>query len=162
VAWFLAGIACIFLVIKYRRFRHFLLATLGLAVLGIVAYVVQNKHSEEVSRHMVNADQLQFTDLRLGSEGYGTSYKLSGRVKNNSPFYVFEVKAKFQILDCDDSSHCDVVGEEEEWNICPLVPPGQVRDIDTTIYFGSGTHVRGQFQWNYTITEVRARQGAQG
>jgi hypothetical protein len=157
VVWVLAAIACIFLAIKFRGFRYVLLAITGLLVLVVVVYVDHNKQEEESSKHLVRVDQVVFTDLRLGPDSFGSSYRLSGRVKNNSPYYVFAVKAKFHILDCDGQSHCDVVGEEEEWNICPLIPPGQVRDVDTSIYFGSGTQVRGQFQWNYEITEIRAR-----
>ena len=157
MVWVLAAIACIFLAIKFRGFRYVLLAITGLLVLVVVVYVDHNKQEEESSKHLVRVDQVVFTDLRLGPDSFGSSYRLSGRVKNNSPYYVFVVKAKFHILDCDGQSHCDVVGEEEEWNICPLIPPGQVRDVDTSIYFGSGTQVRGQFQWNYEITEIRAR-----
>jgi hypothetical protein len=157
MVWLLAAIACIFLAIKFRGFRYAFLAIAGVLVLSVTLYVAHTKQEEESSKRLVQADQLAFTGLTLGPESYGSSYKLSGRVKNNSPYYVFQVKAKLRILDCDAQSHCDVVGEEDEWNICPLIPPGQVRDVDTSIYFGSGTRVRGQFQWNYVITEIRAR-----
>ncbi len=155
MVWFLVVIACILLAINYRRFRWGLFATVGLMALAVAFYVVRNHEEEEASKHLVSADRLVFTDLGLAS--YGSGFKLTGRVKNNSPFYVFQVKATFHILDCDAQSHCDVVGEEEEWNICPLIPPGQLRDVEESIYFGSGTRVRGQFQWNYEITEIRAR-----
>jgi hypothetical protein len=157
MVWVVAVIACIILAIKYRRFRWTLFATVGLIALAVVLYIARNHQEEESSKHLVRTDQLVFTDLGLAPATYGSGYKLTGRVKNNSPSYVFQVKAKFHILDCDVQSHCDVVGEEEEWNICPLIPPGQVRDVDESIYFGSGTRVRGQFQWNYEITEIRAR-----
>jgi hypothetical protein len=158
MVWALLGIAAIVLAIKFRRFRYSLLAIVGLLALSIAIYIARQKAEEEASKHRVRTDQLVFTDLQMGPAGYGSSYRLIGRVRNNSPYSVFQVKAKFHILDCDEQSHCDVVGEEEEWDICPLVPPGQVRDIDTSIYFGTQTKVRGRYQWNYEITEIHARE----
>ncbi len=157
MVWLLVAIICIFLAIKFRGFRYSILAIAGILAVAVTLYIAHNKQEEESSKSLVRPDQLVFSDLAMGPESFGSSYKLSGRVKNNSPYYVFLVKAKFHILDCDAQSHCDVVGEQEEWNICPLIPPGQVRDVDTSIYFGSGTKIRGQFQWNYGITEIRAR-----
>jgi hypothetical protein len=157
MAWALVAIACIFLAIRFRFFRFTLFVVVGLVVLTVAVYMAHESAETESSKHLVRADQLAFTDLRLGPDRYGSSYRLTGRVKNNSPYSVFEVKATICILDCDAQSHCDVVGEEEAWNMSPLVPPGQVRDIDTSVYFGSGTQIKGQFQSNYEITEIRAR-----
>lgn len=68
---------------------------------------------------------------------------------------VFDIQTRIQILDCDRTSHCDIVGEEERI-LGPVIPPGQVRDIEESIYFIGGAHVRVNFQWNYTIIQVRA------
>jgi hypothetical protein len=155
--WLLAAIACIILAVKFRRFRYLLLTIAGLLVLTGVVYRAQRKQKEESSKHLVSADQLIFTDLHFAPLMNGSFYRFSGHVKNNSPFYVFQVQGKFLILDCDSQSHCEEVGEREEWNICPLIPPGQVGDVDSLIYFGSGARVRGRFQWKYEITEIRAR-----
>jgi hypothetical protein len=51
----------------------------------------------------------------------------------------------------------EVVGEEDR-DVAPVFPPGQLRDIDSSIYFSSGTRVRGNFEWNYMIGDIRARQ----
>lgn len=156
--WALLAVAAVFLAIKFRGFRYSVLGLIGLLVLAVTVYIFNRSAEEEASKHRVRPDQLRFTDLQMGPTAYGSSYRLTGRVKNNSSYSVFQVKAKFRVFDCNEQSHCDVVGEEEEWGICPLVPPGQVRDIDTSIFFGSGTQVRGRFQWDYQITEIRARE----
>ncbi|MCU1250613.1 MAG: hypothetical protein JWQ49_3642 [Edaphobacter sp.] len=156
MVWSLLLLASIFLAIKFRAFRFALLATIGLIVATIALYIAHDKTETESSKHLVLADQLAFTDLRLGPDNYGSSYRLTGRLKNKSPYSVFEVRARIRILDCDSQSHCDVVGEEET-SIGPLIPPAQVRDIDESVYFGSETRIRGQLQWNYEITEIRAR-----
>ncbi len=51
---------------------------------------------------------------------------------------------------------CDIVGEEEV-RLFLDVPPGQVRVIDSGVYFSSGTVVRHQMQWSYQLMEIRAR-----
>lgn len=157
MVWALLALACIFLAIRFRAFRVTLVATIALIVAAIAIYFAHDRAETESSKRLVNTGQLAFVDLRLGPENYGGSfYKLTGRVRNNSPYSVFEVRAKIRILDCDTQSHCEVVGEEET-DISPLVPPDQVRDIDSSVYFGSSTRIRGQFQWNYEIIEIRAR-----
>src|ERR1700730_10657290 len=156
MVWALLALICIFLAFRFRAFRLTVLAIIGLIIVTIALYLAHDKTETESSKRLVRADQLAFTDLRLGPDNYGSSYKLTGRVKNNYPYSVFEVRARIRILDCDTQSHCDVVGEEET-SISPLVPPAQVRDIDESVYFGSETRIRGQFQWNYEITEIRAR-----
>jgi hypothetical protein len=157
--WAMIVLVCVFLAIKFRGFRFGIAAILGLVVLAVTIFVGWQHESEEHSKHLVKRDQLLFTDLRLGQSNYGSSYVLTGRVRNNSQFTVFDVKAKIRILDCEERSHCEVVGEEEAWNISPLLPSGQVRSINSDIFFGSGTQVRGNFQWSYEITEIRARAG---
>jgi hypothetical protein len=155
--WSILIIAGIFAFFRFPAFRKTVLILAGILALVIFGYIENEKRQTEESKELVHVNNLEFTDMRLGPETYGSSYKLTGRIKNKSQYTVFEIKAKFHILDCDEKSHCDMVGEEDEWNIVPLLPPGQVRDIDKSIYFNSEMRIHGQFQWNYEITEIRAR-----
>jgi hypothetical protein len=155
--WTILIIAGIIAFFRFPSFRKTALVIAGLLTLVIVGYIAKERHQTEASKELVHVEDVEFADMRLGPESFGSSYKLTGRVKNKSQYTIFEIKAKIHVLDCDEKSHCDVVGEEEEWNIAPLLPPGQVRDIDESIYFGSSMHVRGLFEWNYAITEIRAR-----
>jgi hypothetical protein len=141
---------------KFPVFRKAILIVVCALVLIVLVYFAKDKHDTEVSKELVRVDQLAFMDMTLGPETYGSSYKLIGRVKNNSPYAVYDIKARIRVLDCNSQSHCDVVGEENT-RIGPFLPPGQVRDINDSVFFDSGTRVRGQFQWNYEITEVSAR-----
>jgi hypothetical protein len=120
MVWVLVTIACIYLAIKFRTFRYGFAGIVGLLAVTITIYFAREHENEESSKHLVRPDQLVFTDLRLGPASYG--YVLTGRVRNNSQFTVFGVKAKVRILDCDEQLHCDVVGEEETFNVCPLLP----------------------------------------
>jgi len=154
--WAILLIAAIVAFFLFPAFRKTVLVVCGVLALAIFIYVANQKHQTEESKRLVRAEDLEFTDMRLGPE-FGSSYRLTGRVRNKSQYTVFEIRARIRALDCDEKSNCDVIGEEEEWDIAPLLPPGQVRDIDTSIYFGSAMQVHGQFQWNYTIIEIRAR-----
>jgi hypothetical protein len=158
--WALLLIGGVILLLKFPTFRTKMLYTVG-ATAGILAlagggYFLYDRQQTEASKHLVQVQQLQFTDLRLGPESYGSSYKLVGRVKNNSLYTVHAIRTKIQIQDCDEKAHCEVVGEGEQ-DIAPLLPPNQVREIDSSFYFGSGTRIRGQFQWTYAVQEIRAR-----
>jgi hypothetical protein len=152
----IALIAAIIAFFVFPTFRKFIIVAAIILACVIFGYIANQKSEEAASKTLVRGDQLDFQDLRLGPESYGSAYKLTGRIKNTSEYSVFEVKAKVQIQDCDEKSHCEVVGEEEQ-NIAPLVPPGQVRDIDESIYFGGSVHIKGRLQWNYSISEIRGR-----
>jgi hypothetical protein len=156
VFWALLLIAGIIAFVKFPSFRKTIFVIAGVLVLAVVGYLEHEKQQTEDSKKLVRVEELEFADLRLGPESFGSAYKLVGRIKNNSRYTVFRIQATIHVLDCDEKSNCEVVGEEER-NIAPVIPPGQVRDIDDSIYFGSGTHVRGHFQWNYTIKEIQAR-----
>jgi hypothetical protein len=156
VFWALLLIAGVIALVKFPSFRKAIFVIVVLLAVVIVGYLAYDKQQTEASKKLVRVEELSFADMRLGPESYGSSYKLVGRVKNNSRYTVFGIQAKIHVLDCDDKANCEVVGDEER-DIAPLIPPGQVRDIDDSIYFSGATHVRGHFQWNYTINEIRAR-----
>jgi hypothetical protein len=141
--------------LKLPSFRKVVLIIAGVITLTVIGYTAYDKQQTEASKRLVRFDQLDFTDMRLGLGDYAS--KLTGRVKNNSKYTVFEVRASIRALDCDQNEKCEVIGEEEQ-DIVPVVPPGQVRDVDKSIYFSGNTKPRGKFQWNYRITEVRARE----
>ena len=154
--WALLLIAGVIALVKFPSFRKAIFVIAGVLALTVVGYLIYDKEQTEASKTLVRVEELTFTDMRLGPESFGSGYKLVGRVKNNSRYAVFGIRAKIHILDCDEKSNCEVVGEEER-DISPFIPAGQVRDIADSIYFGGETHVRGHFQWNYTINEIRAR-----
>lgn len=154
--WALILIASCIALIKFQRLRKAVLVVAASLALCVSGYLVYDQHETSLSKTRVRPDQLTFTEMRLGPGSFGSSYRLVGRVKNNSPFTVFDIKARVQIRDCDVVAHCETVGEEEKV-LEPVIPPDQVRDIEESLYFGQGTHVKGSFQWNYTITEARAR-----
>ncbi len=173
-AFIFVAVACLVLAIKFRAFRYIFLAMVGILVVWLAVDTANWKQKEEdqkqekeAEKYLVSADQLVFTDLAMGpyiTANYGPAsavpgrYWVTGRIKNTSLYTVSSIKAKIRISDCDAQSHCEVVGEDEDYiDINTLIPPGQVRDVNSFPYFGSDTRVHGHFQWNYQITEIRAR-----
>jgi len=155
MVWALLLIAAVFALINYRSFRRMMFTAAGVIALAVLGYLAYYRSQTEASKRLVSASELAFEDMRLGPD-YGSAYKLVGRVKNNSKYTVYRILAKIRVLDCDDKSNCETVGEEEQ-DIAPVIPPGQVRDIDESFFFGSGTRVRHRFEWNYAVGEIQAR-----
>jgi hypothetical protein len=168
LVFFVVLVAFIYL----RKFRIAVLVLTGVLVLfiaGVLIYSVNTRpdHKPDPVEEpkpitnviipqdpVVTADQLEFTDVVW----LGPGSKLTGRVKNNSSHTVVGVKARIQLLDCNENNDCDVIGEREQ-NITPVIPAGQARDIEESLYF-PGSTIRGKFQWRFTIIEVRGSDQA--
>ena len=153
--WAIILIACLLAFAKVPSFRKTVFVIAGCLALLIVGYLGYDKIQTALSKGRVRPEQLEFTELRLGSESFGRN--LTGRVKNNSRHEVFAADADIRLLDCDEAHKCEVIGEETTDILTGSVPAGQVRDINASIHFSGSTQPRGKFEWNYTIKEVRAR-----
>ena len=155
-------VIAIILFIKYPTFRKITgIAAVAaiVCILLIYGYVKEEAAGEarkrEAAKHLVPPTSLGFDEMQLGTE-YG-SFRLTGRVKNNSQHTITAITVKLAISDCDASGHCDVVGDKEQE--CFLkIPPGEVRDIDETLFMEKGTKIRNTLEWNYTIPYVSAEQ----
>lgn len=156
MVWALVLIAGLLAFVKFPAFRKTVLVIAGATTLLVVGFLAYDKQQTESSKRLVRVDQVDFKDMRLGPDSFG--YKLTGRVKNNSTHELFIVTADIRVLDCDSDNKCDVIGEEQCDILPGSLPAGQVRDIDRLVYFGGDTKPRGKFEWNYRITEVRARE----
>ena len=96
-------IALIALAIAFKWVRWLLLALVALVVI-LVAYLMQQgseRHREaEASKHLISGAELELTDLGL-SRSYGTSYQLTGRIRNHSPRYTLTgVTIEVTLKDC--------------------------------------------------------------
>jgi len=155
-------IAAIYLFVTFPAFRKFALIVASVAFVGIIILFGYSKQQEadsarkrEAAKHLVEPTSLAFEDMHLGNQY--SDYRLTGRVKNNSQYTIRAITVKLSISDCDSNGHCDVVGDKEQE--CYLrIPPGQVRDIDETLFMEPGTKIRNTLQWDYTIPDVSAEQ----
>ena len=160
--------------IASKRWAYILLIAILVSSKAYKQY--KNNNPNETSTRIVKAHQLEFTDLqmRILSEddvsymwmdsNKVSGYRLTGRVKNYSQYKVDQIKMKFRILDCDNKTHCSIVGEMKdvitflnplnEMDVLPwedhtrgtralfnlsnevnVLPSNQYSDIDTSIYF---------------------------
>ncbi len=158
-----ALIIAVILFIKFPVFRKFTLVVVAVVAVGAMLLIgyfqEQEKESarkREAAKHLVAPTSLDYQDMRLGKE-YGSDYRLTGRVKNNSQYTITAITVKVSISDCDSSGHCDVVGDKQEEHYL-RIPPGQARDLNETLFMDQGTEIRNFMQWSYTITDVSAEQ----
>ena len=161
----LAAVALVAAVVLFVNFPAFRKLTLIVVVVGIVGMILlfgyfkeqeaDNARKREAAKHLVAPTSLAFEDMRLGSQ-YG-DFRLTGRVRNTSQYTITAVTVKLSISDCDSSGHCDVVGDKEQ-EVYLRIPPGQVRDLDETLFMDNGTKIRNTMQWDYTIPDVSAEQ----
>lgn len=158
-----ALIVAVILFVKFPAFRKLTLVVVAVGAVGIVLFLgyyheqnEQEARNREAAKHLVAPTSLDFQDMRLG-RGYGSDYRLTGRVKNNSKHTITAITVKVSISDCDSGGRCDVVGDKQEE--CYLrIPPGQARDLNEDLFMDQGTEIRNTMQWDYSIPDVSAEQ----
>ena len=152
------------LAVAFKGFRVFLLGVLGLAALAFWFFAAQQDEEREAERTRVPVTDVHIEDAMLGTY-------MTGRVRNNNRTYrVTGLDVKVTVRDCvapaDEKKKagrfeilrtCDVVGQSDKL-INVSVPPGQVRDVRELVWFSPEPVYRGQMEWDYTITAVRARK----
>lgn len=143
----------------FPPFRKFALIVGGLIVLVIIGFILNSKHEESVSKSLIPISQVQLNNLHLVQEY--SSYMLTGEVKNNSSYDLFDVYLKVAAYDCPESSithSCTTIGQDNNVSISVNIPPNQVRAIDHAyVSLYSMPKVKGTFLWSYEIMETRGR-----
>ena len=129
-------------------------ATIWLGIGRISDYRVQAAIAESEVRRasLVKPSDLEFLEFRMGP--VYSSWSLSGRIKNKSRYTVSSIKIKLLLRDCE-GVECEVVGEERPSLLPKDLPPGQVRDIDSSGNFDN-IKIRGHFEWGYEVLSISA------
>jgi len=153
-------IAVIALAISFKWVR-WLLGALALLVAIAIGYFVEqhseNQRKAEASRHLVSSAEVELFDMGMGPS-YGSTYQLSGRIRNHSAEYtVTGLVLEITLQDCPSSPSCDTIGQTTQRIYSLSVPPGQVRGIAATVYFSNVPPLRGKYAWSYRIAEIEAR-----
>jgi hypothetical protein len=186
MAWIFATVVLL-LMVYVPRFRVVIAWALGVATflgLGLWGYYTWSENS---SRKLIKPTELAFEDLRLTTldshwslrgrvRNNSRIYTLSSIAMNvsirdcvSTPLTDSSTdpdeelsRIKRDLLGPPPSSHsgpakCDVVGQQEVRMANLKVPAGQVREIEESIYFSSGTKVRNTMEWSYQISSIAGR-----
>jgi hypothetical protein len=154
--WWLIAILVVIAAFAFPRFGKALLVLVGLAAVALFVIYQQSEQEESAARQRVTPQQVELTDLRLGPPQYGSSYGLTGRIRNASTkFSIKSLQLKITLRDCITSADCVTVGDRTTY-IFVSVPPGQTRGISESIYFSNLPPLRGSFAWSYAIAEIKA------
>lgn len=155
MAW-LVGIVVLILLVASAGFRKF---ALGLIVLGATAggvIYLQNESEESRSRSRIPLSELVFENVTLKPDY--SSYKMSGRVKNNSAkFTLTQVGFVVTMQDCtgeSPSSNCITIGQSSE-DAYFNIPPGQARDFEESVYVSGTLKPQGRLEWHYSVAHTR-------
>lgn len=156
MVWAIVILIVIIAAIAVPNFGKSLLAIVGLIALLIAFYVYNEKAEAEASRKRIAPTELQITNLALAPHTYGSSYRLTGRLKNTSSKYtVQKVILQITIKDCITPDNCEIVGDTSV-SIWGTVPPQQTRALNENAYFTDLPAFRGKWKWTYAIIEVQA------
>jgi hypothetical protein len=166
VAWIISIIAVLgfgYLMFANERFRRFGFGVLVLLGIGAVALWWMGENSDRQFREerqralsAIRADQLVISDLALSNESYGS--RVTGTVLNRSSVPLRSLTMKVGIRDCPSSTSevgCVTTGEAEA-RFYVEVPPGQARQLSTTVNFDHAAANGPHWGWVYNLTEIEA------
>jgi hypothetical protein len=138
MAW-LFGIVVLVLLVASAGFQRFALGLVALGAAGGGAIYLYNEHEESSSLSRIPISEWFFENIKLKPDY--SSYKMSGRIKNNSrKFTPKQVAFVVTMQDCageSTSKNCIAIGKGNG-SVYLGIPPGQARDFGESIYFSGG------------------------
>lgn len=144
------------LIVTYG-YRHSVLIVTVVVGAVIVALAWYIRYGEQQGTGLITSEDLVLENLSL-SQQYRTSYRMTGRLVNNSEEHTLESMAiTITASDCTgpEGSDCVVVGEDTRTHKVEI-PPGQARDLLEQYIFPRFV-LQGELQWTHEITEIKAR-----
>jgi hypothetical protein len=155
----LAGIVILVLLVASSGFRKFAVGLLVLALVVGALFYLDAQDDDRRSLSRITLSELLIEDLMLVPD-HG-SYKLTGRIKNRSnTFALSSITFRTSMKDCvsDPLTTTCVVIAEGSTSPYLDIPSGQARDFERTVYFsGDPISPRGRLEWDYEVSEIRAR-----
>ena len=155
----------------WRRIKIIGVLLAGLVVIaGLIAAIIysheEEKRSEarrqahieeEDSKHRITSSEIDLIDLRLGRNRYGSSYYLTGRIRNRAAHNRTLNSITLIVTLREKEGSPDILGQKTV-QIRVEVPAHQTREIDQPIYFDNSPALTS-YAWGYFITEIRGSKG---
>jgi hypothetical protein len=154
----LAGIVVLLLLVFSTGFRK-VAAVIAVLFAGTIAiFILAHEQSQRETRSLIPSGDVDLREIRFQFDGFG-SYKLVGRIKDNSPSYTLTgLSLKIVLGDCNNDIRlsCVTIGESEEHPFFENIPVGQVREVSDYIFPGS-TKPKGKLVWHYSIAYTEGK-----
>jgi hypothetical protein len=157
MAWTIGIFAVLIVVAFVAGYRKVAVSLLVVALaVGAVLYV-QHREQDHVAFTRIPSSDLTFENVTLTP--YVGSYKIAGRIKNNSvKFTVRQIDLVVTVKDCAQGAaeqQCNIVGESNE--ILNLnIPPGEAQDFGEAVRFYGSPKIKGRMEWSYAVSRIRA------
>jgi hypothetical protein len=144
----------------FRTIKMLAIAFMVLVMLAAFALYQMDQRQKaefEASKHRITLSEIKLVDLEL-KPGYGSGfYELTGRIRNRSRVYTAgTVIVRLTMSDVQQAGTSEIVGDEDV-HLYLNVPPGQTREVSSSVIFKDLPRPEGRLQWNYSVTEIHAR-----
>ena len=135
MAW-LFGVVVLVLPVALAGWRKCALGLVALGAAGGGAIYLYNEHEETSSLSRIPISELVFENVILKPDY--SSYKVSGRIKNDSRKFTLAFVVRMQDCAGESTSKNRMTIGEGNGSAYLGVPPGQARDFGESIYFSGG------------------------
>jgi hypothetical protein len=158
MAWVVGGGAVLILVVFAAGYRKVAAGLLAIALVAGGLLYMHNRQEEHDAVTRIPSSELVLENVTL--KPYVGSYKIAGRIKNNSAkFSVKQIDLAVTVQDCIGGAaakQCTTIGESKEILLLNI-PPGEARNFEESVRFGSNQKLKGRLEWNYSISQIRAK-----
>jgi hypothetical protein len=154
--WLLIIVFLVLLAVS-AGFRKLAGALVLLCVIGGLLIWQYQVYEENYSRKNILPSELTFEDLSL--ESSNESYRLTGRIINNSDKYdVRGIQLEITISDCkiNANNNCIIITEANEY-IYADIPSKQARDFRKNLFLYSDIVIKGKLDWDYSVKYVESK-----
>ncbi len=178
MVWIVVGVVVLVLAVASPEFRGCLAILAGLAVFGAILVAVWLRYDsnvrlkeEQAAKLRIPRTSIDLLDLRMNTASTFTT--LTGRVRNNDRlFELTGIELRLRVEDCEwvidgvatpgpsadprARRRCDTVGDAKE-SVYLSVPPGQMRELNESVYFSGMGSPRGTRTWSYDLMSVSGK-----
>lgn len=159
----LAILAAVWFAVVNAAFRKVVAVAVALAALaGFALYLASEREEKDrkAREHKIPHNMVALEDVRMVTE-YGST-KLTGTVKNNSPFDIDYLTASLELFDCPTTEtpvdRCLSIGKDDDIYLSVEVPAHSARSFDGFVTLTNVAPVKGVQKSIYNLATVRAAE----
>jgi len=135
---------------------------LGIYLILSVAVSGLNFYYETIRPNtLISIKDIEFNNTQMyhptNDDSYGV-IKITSNIKNNSKYTLDSLTLMVLAYDCPSiimSPNCEIIGQNEVHEYI-TVPPGQIREMESLVFFSDIPLIKNNFKWTYKVTNIRA------